>query len=448
MSWFKISVISFVFISLLIICLTFEVWAAAFLGLLFALSLNGPAEWIRSKWRMPSWTATLLVMLMVLTVLTGLGFVIGPPLVAQADEMRKELPAAMEKSLDWLENREWGRTVVQQFETLSGVSKHQLNRDGNVKDRYQVLGQDRTANAAQQQPLAAKDDVDSSETRAGADASDHAAAGGQADTAEQDSGEDNGNGNGNGDSKDDSATQTRAMVLAILKTLGKMLSVSAWAIMMLVVSIAVMLYVALDPEVYRRGILWLIPSHHEAVATLTMTRISITLQWWMLGRLASMLAVGLLTSLGMWLIGMPAPLALGALAGLLSFVPNIGPIVAALPGLLLAFPDGPWMFFSALGVYVVAQIVESNLITPLVDQYTVTTPPAMLIFTQVIMGVLAGGWGVVISTPLLVVAIVLTQQLYVRGYINKPIKGLGSTDDESPDGANENQQTRPSPLTP
>ena len=156
-----------------------------------------------------------------------------------------------------------------------------------------------------------------------------------------------------------------------------------------------------------------------------------------------MLAIGLLTSLGMWLIGMPAPLALGTLAGLLSFVPNIGPIVAATPGVLLAVPDGPWMLLSVVGVYVTAQMIESNVIDPLVDQYTVTTPPAVLIVAQVIMGVLAGVWGLLIATPLLVVVMVLTQQLYIDGYIRKPIKVIGSTEeDETPDEEMESQPPR------
>ncbi len=389
MSWGKITAIALLVISLLIVSITYEVWAAAFLGLLFALALNGPAKWLRSKWNMPAWTATMLTMLMVLTVLTGLGFMIGPPIVKQSVELGNELPVAMEKSLDWLAERKWGRTFVLQVESLSGMSAQQLNSEGAGEDEQNARRPGLTSDAGQEQ----SDDE-------------------------------------NGKEKDDSKDQVRSIVLTILKTLGTMVSVSAWTLMLFLVSFVVTLYVALDPDVYRRGILWLVPSRHEAVATLTMTHICIAMRWWMLGRLSSMLAVGLLTSLGMWLIGMPAPLALGALAGVLSFVPNIGPIISAAPGLLLAVPNGPWMFLSALSVYVVAQIIESNLISPLVDQYTVATPPALLVFTQVIMSVLAGVWGALIASPLLVMVLVLTQQLYVVEYLNKPIKAIGRTDDE------------------
>jgi predicted PurR-regulated permease PerM len=152
----------------------------------------------------------------------------------------------------------------------------------------------------------------------------------------------------------------------------------------------------------------------------------VAMRWWMIGRLASMTVIGVLTSLGMWLIGMPAPIALGALAGLLSFVPNVGPIVASVPGLLLGLGEGSWMVLWALGVYIVVQLVESNAITPLVEQYAVSVPPGVMIVTQFIFAVLAGVWGMIVATPLLVVAMVLVQQLYVREGLHKPIKVTGS----------------------
>jgi predicted PurR-regulated permease PerM len=432
-SWPKLAAITLLVLGLLLVCLTFEVWAAAFLGLLFALSLNGPADWIRSRWPMPAWAATVLTMLMVLTVLTGLGFLIGPPLVEQGEELGKELPAAMEKSLDWLEGRKWGRTVVRQAEALVGVSKQPLNSEDETQDEHAVLSQALTIDAPPQQPPAAEQAGASPETDPVA--SEEVAAGGPTESSQQLSAAGNGErsddrqSNGNRDRTD----AGRSMIFPILQTLTKTFAVTATTLMLFVVSFMVTVYVALDPDVYHRGILWLIPAEHERAATQTLSHLCVTLRWWMLGRLGSMLAIGVLTSLGMWLVGMPAPVALGTMAGLFSFVPNIGPIVSAVPGLLLAVPEGPWMLLSALGVYVVAQIIESNLISPLIDQSTVEIPPALLIFFQVIMGVLSGAWGVVIATPLLVVVMVLTQQLYVREHLKKPLQVIGSTADETPD---------------
>ncbi len=94
MTWTKLAVLGLTLVSLLIIWKTHQLWSAAFLGVLFALSLNGPAEWLRLHIRMPRWLATSLVMFVVLVTLTGLGWVIGSPLAGQFDDMFRELPAA------------------------------------------------------------------------------------------------------------------------------------------------------------------------------------------------------------------------------------------------------------------------------------------------------------------------------------------------------------------
>ncbi len=407
MSWLKLIAVALLLLGLLIVWLTFEVWAAAFLGLLFALSLTGFAEGIRAKWHMPAWTAMLLSILVVLVALTGLGFIIGPPLVTQADEMGRKLPAAVEQSLGWLEERKWGRKAVRYAESLTGMTAQPDQREGVLEGGRLGLNQGFAADAAVPQTNQREDHADQDGGGTGID-------------------DDQGNGG--------RTEEARSIIFSILQTTIAMLSVTAWTSVLLLISFVVTLYVAFNPQVYRRGLLWLIPAEHETAATTTLHRMCVALRWWMLGRICSMLVIGLLTSLGMWLIGMPAPLALGALAGVLSFVPNIGPIIASVPGLLLAIPDGPWMLLSVLGVYVGTQIIESNLITPLIDQYTVTTPPAMLILVQVLMGVLAGAWGVLVATPLLVVVMVLTQQLYVRQYLKKPITVIGSDEDPPADG--------------
>jgi predicted PurR-regulated permease PerM len=213
----------------------------------------------------------------------------------------------------------------------------------------------------------------------------------------------------------------------IFRSLAGVLLQTARTGALLMVSFVVTVFVAFDPHVYHRGVLWLVPTEQEAIARQTMDRLLVAMRWWMVGRLASMTAVGILTSLGMWLIGMPAPMALGALAGLLSFVPNIGPIAAAVPGLLLAMGQGPWVTLGVLCVYLVAQLIESNAITPLVEQYAVSVPPGVLIVTQFVFAALAGAWGMIVSTPLLVVVMVLVQQLYVRQRLQKPIEVTGST---------------------
>lgn len=376
MSWTQLAVSGLVLLGLLILAMTHQVWAAAFLGVLFALSLNAPGEWLRQHVRMPAWLATGLVLLVVLATLTGLGWTIGPSLAGQADELTRKLPGATQNMVSWLERRPWGQRVIERAVDWSGISQDDLDEVRVTRDR-----------ASEPVP---RPDEPQGQTGSG------------------------------------SAVQVPGLG-TILRPVFTALSLTAQTGALILVSLVVMLFVAFDPNVYQRGVLWLVPKRHEAIAGETMERLSVALRWWVVGRLGSMIAVGVITSLGMWMIGMPAPMALGALAGLLSFVPNIGPVVAAIPGLLLALGTGPLMALWALGVYIVAQLIESNVITPLVDQYAVAVPPGVLIVTQFVFATLAGVWGMIVATPLLVVIIVLVQQLYIREGLDKPIEVTGTT---------------------
>lgn len=138
-----------------------------------------------------------------------------------------------------------------------------------------------------------------------------------------------------------------------------------------------------------------------------------------------MVAVGALTALGLWLIGLPAPLALGLLAGLLEFVPYVGPILAALPGVLIAASLGPETMLYALLVYVVVQQVESNAIVPLVARQVLSLPPALAIFSVVALGLVFGPLGLVFAAPLTVLLVVAIGKLYVRETLGQPVKVPG-----------------------
>ena len=126
MTWTKLAASFLTVFALLIIWMTLEIWAAAFLGILFALSLNGPAAWIRQHVRMPSWLASLLVILAVLVLFIGLGLVIGPSLSGQLDDMSAKLPNAVEGVLQWLDARPGGQRIVESLADWSGMPKEEL----------------------------------------------------------------------------------------------------------------------------------------------------------------------------------------------------------------------------------------------------------------------------------------------------------------------------------
>ena len=172
-------------------------------------------------------------------------------------------------------------------------------------------------------------------------------------------------------------------------------------------------YLALDPALYERGLARLFPRGRRRRAQEVMDRMGEQLQKWLLGQFISMAVVGTFTGIGLALIGMPLALLLGVISFVVCFVPFIGPILAAIPGVLLAFTIGPEMALYALLVYVGVQQVESYFITPFVQQRTVALPPALQMFAPIVGGVLLGFAGTALATPLLVVLLTFVREVYV-----------------------------------
>jgi predicted PurR-regulated permease PerM len=180
-------------------------------------------------------------------------------------------------------------------------------------------------------------------------------------------------------------------------------------------------YLASNPQLYRRGLLKLFPRAARVELDGVLDDSAQALRLWLLGQLAVMVTVGLLTGLGLWLLGLPAPLALGLIAGLAEFVPYVGPIVSAVPGVLLGLSAGPEMGLYALLVYVVVQQLESNVITPLVARRMLELPPALVLFSVVALGLVFGPLGLVLAAPLTVLLLVAVVRLYVRDTLDTPV---------------------------
>lgn len=173
-------------------------------------------------------------------------------------------------------------------------------------------------------------------------------------------------------------------------------------------------FLAAEPRLYRLGFVKLFPPERRAEIASAVDNSGRALKQWLLGQLVSMTIIGVFTGLGLWLVGVPSALMLGLIAGLAEFVPLLGPIISAIPGLLLALLVGPETALWALLVYLGIQQIESNLVTPLVERWAVSIPPVVTLFGVLSLGVLFGVLGVLLAAPLTVVLYVLVKQLYVR----------------------------------
>lgn len=187
------------------------------------------------------------------------------------------------------------------------------------------------------------------------------------------------------------------------------------------------IFLASSPKIYTKGFIRLFPLDFRPRLKDVMEKTQISLSYWMMAKLLSMLIVGVFTAIGLVILGMPMPYALALIAALLSFIPNIGPYLALAPAILIALMQGGNMFIYVIILYFGIQIIESYLITPLIEKKMVQLPPALTLFWMVLLGVLTGILGLIVATPILAALMVIIKQLYVKDYLEKN-KDLDTTD--------------------
>jgi predicted PurR-regulated permease PerM len=200
----------------------------------------------------------------------------------------------------------------------------------------------------------------------------------------------------------------------VLPGVRGLFSTTLGALAALIVLLFVGLYLAIEPQNYRRGLVSLIPPSRRARAEQVLEELGRVLRGWLLAKLLAMVVIGLLTTLGLWALGVPLAVGLGVIAGLLSFIPNIGPVLSAVPAVLVGLADSPWRAVQVGALFLGIQIVESYGLTPYVERRAIALPPALVMGVQLMLGVLVGAIGVVLAAPLVAVGIVLVRMLYVE----------------------------------
>lgn len=173
------------------------------------------------------------------------------------------------------------------------------------------------------------------------------------------------------------------------------------------------IYLAAQPGLYWRGMLSLLPLRIRPTATAAGEAIELELRHWLVGQLVIMVIVGLMTGIGAALIGLPSAVALGIIAGILEFVPYLGPIMTAVPAMLLGLAIDSETALLTLAMLVAVQQVEGYVLTPVVQRQAVSLPPALTLFALVASGMLFGMLGLMLATPLTVVAFVAVRTLYL-----------------------------------
>jgi predicted PurR-regulated permease PerM len=179
------------------------------------------------------------------------------------------------------------------------------------------------------------------------------------------------------------------------------------------------LYVSAQPETYQRGLRRLVPVAGRNRADAVLLEITGVLRWWLIGKILSMILVGVLTTVGLWALDVPLALTFGLLAAALTFIPNFGPVLSVVPPAILALAEDPTRALQVGALYLAIQTVESYAITPLIQRRTVSMPPALTITSQIVLGVLVGAIGVAVATPLTAAAMTAVRMLYVEDLLER-----------------------------
>jgi predicted PurR-regulated permease PerM len=182
----------------------------------------------------------------------------------------------------------------------------------------------------------------------------------------------------------------------------------------LIVIVFLGLYVVIDPKLYRGGLLLLLPRDRRGRLGTVLDECAETLRWWIVGRFVSMGIIAGLTFLALVLIEMPAAFVLALITGLFEFIPYIGSFIAGAIIVLVGLANGGTMALWALGVYLLVQLVESYILTPIVERWSVNLSPALIIGGLTVLGTLFGIWGFILAAPLLAVLRIVVLRLWVE----------------------------------
>ena len=337
---------------------------AVFLGMLFAIAVSSGVSYLQ-RFRIPRAVAATLIVFSFVGLLVGVGAWVAPTLRAQGTELRQKLPEAIDRVQEWVKQRQSG--VLGLLVTAADNS---------------------TAGAVQPRGAAA--------TRTP----------------------------GRGPAVADSAIvparppalheQLRDRVSGMSRYLFPFITSTVEIVGGILLILFLSIYFAAEPDLYRRGLLSLLPVRKRPRGVIMMDRIAVVLRKWLLTQLVAMGVMCVVSTVVLLLLHVKAAFALGVLVGLFEFIPTIGPILSAMPAIAMGFLDSPEKAGYVTLAYWGLQFIENHLLVPLLMKNGLRLPPALTVITQALFAIVFGFIGLMVAVPLLATVIVVVQMLYLE----------------------------------
>jgi predicted PurR-regulated permease PerM len=373
----------------------------AFLGVLFGLAVTAGVDRLH-RWRVPRGIGAPLLTFGTIALVVGFFAWSAPTLRTQSRELRTKLPEAIDKIDTWLETHRGGVLGVFLSDTTAAPA----------------AAAPQSASPPSALPPAAGDTGPVRRQPPGADSSGLAAQPSPGNNA--------------------AGTALRQRIFAQLSGAKSyffgFISSTFAAISGLLIVIFLTIYVAVDPDTYHDGLMHLFPHHSRKRAGEVLTAIATALRKWLLTQLIAMVAIGLVTTIVLTVLDVRAALPLGILAGLLEFIPTVGPILSAVPAIAMGFLDSPEKALWVALAYVGIQFLENHLLIPLLMKEGVDIPPALTILAQALMALVFGFLGLLVAVPMLAATMVAVKLLYVEDVVGDPSPALTELDVGLPDG--------------
>jgi predicted PurR-regulated permease PerM len=361
-----------VYITLRLLWFANAVFLVTFLAVLFGLALSAGVDRLE-RLKVRRGLGAFTIVLALFGALFGMGALMAPTIRQQAVELRQRLPEAVEQVDNWFTERRRG---------LLGLVV------GDAADTLTIARPEADSPAAQQRR--------------------------PADTAVQDTAA--------GPAPEVPLRQRIAEGLGGLTGyLFPFLSSTLAVIGGLLLITFIAIYIAVEPDLYRRGIMHLFPHRSRDRAGEVLSAMGLMLRKWLVTQLIAMVVIGAVTSIILMILNVRAALVLGLIAGLLEFVPIFGPIISAVPAIAMGFLDSPQKALYVLIAYVVIQQLESQILIPMIMKEGMDLPPVLTILSQAIMSLLFGFLGLMVAVPVLAAVLVPVKMLYVEGIVGDEV---------------------------
>jgi predicted PurR-regulated permease PerM len=195
----------------------------------------------------------------------------------------------------------------------------------------------------------------------------------------------------------------------------------------LILVLAISIYVGIDPGLYHSGLMHLFPHRDRRRAGEVLSAIATTLRRWLVSQLIAMVVIGVVTTLALLLIGVRGAVALGIIAGLLEFIPYVGPILSAVPAVAMGLLDGPEKALWVVVAYTAIQQAENHILIPLLMKEGVDIPPVLTILAQATFALVLGFLGLLVAVPMVGAVLVAVKLLYVEDVVGDQVTVPGES---------------------